>query len=157
LSGRLLFNAKWAVLQLYHGENKLHPMKWWRCSLCSRPTRWIFIALDYWNNIPRVNVSLPRTHHSASEPTMFLFLLHNVFCTVEKNQIPILKSSVSPDRSSNPRPTALETSTLTFTPPMRFMRLVASYCIHNHIQTQERLHWYCQYNTLKNTNTVKSV
>jgi hypothetical protein len=25
----LLFNAKWAIYQLYHDENKLHSMRWW--------------------------------------------------------------------------------------------------------------------------------
>ena len=88
--GDYCLTPQWTILQLYHGENKLHSKKWWRCPLCSRPTRWIFIVLDHWNNIPRVDMSLPRTHYSVSEPTTFLFLLHNVFCTEEKNQIPIL-------------------------------------------------------------------
>jgi len=39
VSERLFFNAKWAIFLLYHGENKLHSMKLWECSLCTRPTR----------------------------------------------------------------------------------------------------------------------
>jgi hypothetical protein len=39
ISERMPFNAKWVIFQLYHGENKLHSMKWWWCPLCSRPTR----------------------------------------------------------------------------------------------------------------------
>ena len=34
----LLFSAKWATCQLYHGENKLHSMKRWWCPLCTKPT-----------------------------------------------------------------------------------------------------------------------
>jgi len=30
---------KWTILQLYHGENKLHSMRWWWCLLCTRSTR----------------------------------------------------------------------------------------------------------------------
>ena len=31
----LLFNAKWAIFQQCHGENKLHSMRWW--PLCTIP------------------------------------------------------------------------------------------------------------------------
>ena len=53
-----LFNAKWASIQVYHGENKLLSMRWWWwCRLCTftRPT--YFIVLVHWNN--------------SSEPTRF--------------------------------------------------------------------------------------
>jgi hypothetical protein len=29
----LLFNGKWAILHLYHGQNKLDSMKWWWCPI----------------------------------------------------------------------------------------------------------------------------
>ena len=48
-----------------------------------------------------------------------LFLLSSV-CLAEKLQIQILESLVWPDRGSNPQSAALEESTLTNTPPMRF-------------------------------------
>jgi len=53
----LLFNTKWAIMQLYHGENKLHSMKWWWCSFCTRPTHLVgfFIVLAHWNNSPLVD------------------------------------------------------------------------------------------------------
>jgi hypothetical protein len=51
------------------------------------------------------------THYSDSEPTSLLFLL-NAACLVEKQQIPILKS------------TALEVSMLTIMPLMQFKVLM---------------------------------
>jgi hypothetical protein len=45
--------------------------------------------------------------------------------SVEKQQIPLLKSLVWPDVDSNPRYTVLETNTLTITPHMRFDRLIS--------------------------------
>jgi hypothetical protein len=42
MSEWLLFNTKWAIFQPYHGENKLHSMKWlWWFLLRTRPTCWI--------------------------------------------------------------------------------------------------------------------
>jgi hypothetical protein len=46
-----------------------------------------------------------------------LFLLNAAYLA-KKQQIPILKSLVWPDRGSNPRSTALKASTLTTTPPL---------------------------------------
>jgi len=31
------------IFQLYHGENRLNSIEWWRCPFCSRPTRWVGI------------------------------------------------------------------------------------------------------------------
>jgi hypothetical protein len=39
ISEWLLFNVKWEILQIYHGENKLHSTIWWWCPLCTRPTK----------------------------------------------------------------------------------------------------------------------
>jgi len=52
--------SKWAIVQLYHGKNKLHSMKWWWRSLCIIPKtfNWIFIVLAHWNNSPWVDMSL---------------------------------------------------------------------------------------------------
>jgi len=25
----IIVNVKWTIFQLYHGENKLHSLKWW--------------------------------------------------------------------------------------------------------------------------------
>jgi hypothetical protein len=44
VSDWLLLSAKMDIFQLYHGDNKLHSMKWylwWWCPLCIRPTRLI--------------------------------------------------------------------------------------------------------------------
>ena len=32
------YHDKWAIFHLYHGENKLHLMRWWWFSLFTRPT-----------------------------------------------------------------------------------------------------------------------
>jgi len=39
VSERFLFNAKGAIVQLNHGDNMLHAMRWWWCLHCTRPTR----------------------------------------------------------------------------------------------------------------------
>jgi hypothetical protein len=66
-----------------------------------------------------ININSSRIDMSLHSITLFwfranqslLFLL-NAACLAEKQQIPILKSLVWPDRGSNPRSTALEASTL---------------------------------------------
>jgi hypothetical protein len=48
---RLLFNTKWAIFQLYHGENKLHFNELMKAVLhYSNTLGWIFIVLAHWNN-----------------------------------------------------------------------------------------------------------
>ena len=46
VSELLLFNAKWAIFQLYHGENKLHFNEMMMTNMVS----WIFIVLAHWIN-----------------------------------------------------------------------------------------------------------
>ena len=50
----LLLNAKWAICHLYHGESK------------------IFIVLSYWNNSPRVDMSLHSEQTSIWSFTLML-------------------------------------------------------------------------------------
>ena len=113
----LLFKIKWSLFQQYHSENKLHAMKWWWCPLRTIDTNrfyWIFIVLAHWNNSPWVDIF----HHSDTSwlrATESLFLLLKAVCWTEKQQIPILKSVVLPDRGSNTQSTSLETNTLTIT------------------------------------------
>ena len=87
----LLFNAKWAIFRLYHGhgENKLHSMKWWWCSLCSRSTCWVgFFFIAHWKNSPRVDMSLHSDTLSWFRAKQSLLLLLNVAWIAEKQQIP---------------------------------------------------------------------
>ena len=82
----LLFNAKWAFSQLYHGQNKLHSMKW--CRLCTRPPHLlgIFKLLALCDNSPQTDSSLISSWCRAMQ---FLLLLHKVVCLAEKQQMPI--------------------------------------------------------------------
>jgi hypothetical protein len=43
----LLFDAKWAIFQLHHGQNKLHSMRWYWYTLCieTNTLSWIFVVL----------------------------------------------------------------------------------------------------------------
>jgi hypothetical protein len=41
-----LFQAKWAIFQSYHGENKLQSMRWW-CPLYTTPIRLLVVGL-FW-------------------------------------------------------------------------------------------------------------
>ena len=52
VSELLLFNAKWAICQLFHCE--LHSRRWC-CPLCTMTTHWL---LAHWNNILWKSVSL---------------------------------------------------------------------------------------------------
>ena len=86
-----------------------------------------FYSAADWNNSPRVDMSLHldtlfwfRANHSLLFPL-------NAECLAEMQQIPILYSLVWPDRGSNPRSTALETNTLTITPPIELVWNIASH------------------------------
>ena len=43
----IVVNAKWAIFQIYNGENKIHSMRWW-CLLCTRPTRLLLVRILSW-------------------------------------------------------------------------------------------------------------
>ena len=86
--------------------------------------RWILIVLAHWNNSPWVDICRSNgTHYSDFEPTSLL----NAACLAEKQQIPILKSSVWPDLGSNPNYSALDANTPTITLPMRFQKYIHVY------------------------------
>ena len=130
-----LLNGKWAIFQVYHGENKLHSMRW--CSCCNLPTRLVgFLVLADWNNSLLVDMLLlldtlslkqqsagrhvtPLGHIILFQPTLFLLL--NAVYLAEQQQIPILSTLPWPDQCSNSQSTALDVSMLTITPPMRFL------------------------------------
>ena len=98
-------------------------MRWWWGPLCTRPTRLIglLIVLAHWNNSLQVDMS-PHTDtlfwFQANQSLLFLL---NAVCLEEKQQIPISKSLVWPDRGTNPRSTTLEASMLTSIPLMQYI------------------------------------
>jgi hypothetical protein len=67
-------------------------------------------------------------HNYSDSETTSLCCYSLAVCLTEKQQIPILSSLVSPDQGSNPQSTAVEASTLTITPTMRFT-YNTSYCL----------------------------
>jgi hypothetical protein len=77
---------------------------------------WIFLVLTHWNNSPPVDISL----HSDIRASQSLFLLLNVVCLAENQQLPIYQSLVWTERGSNTRYAPLKWNTLTITQPMRF-------------------------------------
>ena len=55
----LLFNTKWAIVQIYHGRNKLYFIEMMMSALNYRPIHtFCFVVLAYWNNRPQVDMSL---------------------------------------------------------------------------------------------------
>ena len=110
-----MLNAKLAIFQRYHGENKLHSMKWCRCPLCSRPTAefYLFSANSLKQQFtdrhvaPLVHIILiPSQPVLSPSYCMLSGEATNTNCIV---------------LGSNPRSTALEASMLTITPQMRFV------------------------------------
>jgi hypothetical protein len=97
------------ALKMYT-ENKVISAKVLCLTLQSTHCHNTFIAVFILsrNNIPRLNMSLRSDTLSWFRANQSLLFLLNAACLAEKQQISILSSSVLPDRSWNPRPTALD-------------------------------------------------
>jgi hypothetical protein len=95
----LLFNAKWAIFQLYHGENKLiflwHEI--WR-----KKTN--MLSWDYYSasSLKQQSCSSIRTHYSDSEPTSLCSYSLILHVLVEKQNYPFNCLWFEPTRGSNP-------------------------------------------------------
>ena len=85
----LLFNAKWDIFQLYHGENKLyfddddddvHIV----LDHLTNTLSWILIVLAHWNNRPPENMSrhLDISFWFQANPSLFFLL--NTACLAVK-------------------------------------------------------------------------
>jgi hypothetical protein len=125
VSEKLLSNSNSAIAQLCHGENKIiiNEMMMRFALFYTNTLSWIFIVLANWNNSPRVDMSIhSETLFWFRANQSFLFLL-NAACLAEKQQMPILYSMVWTNPGSNPRSAALETSTLTITPPIMYWKV----------------------------------
>ena len=91
----LLFNTKWAIFQPYHGEKKLHSMRWRWCPLCTRPTlSWNLIVLVHLNNCRKHSETL-----SWFQANQFLFLLLNAVCLAENCLSPCMSTYYSVDET----------------------------------------------------------
>jgi hypothetical protein len=77
----------WIIFYLYHGENKLHSMRWWWCLLCSRPTR---LVLTNYDNSSQVDMSPHSDTLSRFRANYYFLFLLNGACWAEKQQITIL-------------------------------------------------------------------
>ena len=84
-----------AILQLYHGKNKLHldEMIMLSALYLTIMLSWILIVLSHWNNSPWVDMLLHSDISWFRENQSLLWFL-NVACLPKKLQIPILWSFV---------------------------------------------------------------
>ena len=92
MSEWLMFNANSAILQLYHGENKLifNEMMTRSALYKTNMPSWIYIVLAHWNNSPQVDMSLHLGTLFWFRPNQSLFFLLNAAYLEKKQQIPIL-------------------------------------------------------------------
>jgi hypothetical protein len=96
----LLFNTKWAIFQPYHGEKKLHSMRWRWCLLCTRPTfSWNLIVLVHLNNCVRIDMLLHSETLSWFQANQSLFLLLNAVCLAENCLSPCMSTYYSVDET----------------------------------------------------------
>ena len=131
----MLFNANSTIFQLYHGENNLifNEMMMMSALYWANTLSWNIIVLAHWNNSPWEDMSLHSDTLFWFWANQSLLFLLNAACLAEKQHIPIVKSLVWPNLDSNPRSTALETSTLTIMPPMPIINLLRSLDVWKHV------------------------
>ena len=130
-----MFNANSTIFQLYHGENNLifNEMMMMSALYWANTLSWNIIVLAHWNNSPWEDMSLHSDTLFWFWANQSLLFLLNAACLAEKQHIPIVKSLVWPNLDSNPRSTALETSTLTIMPPMPIINLLRSLDVWKHV------------------------
>ena len=86
MSEWLLLNANSAIVQLYHGANKLifSEMMMLSALYYTKTLSWIFIVLAHWNNSPRIDTSLHSDTLSWFRANQSLLFLLNAAYLAEK-------------------------------------------------------------------------
>ena len=84
MSELLLFCANSAILQLYHGENKLidNEMMMMSALYKTNTLTWIFIVLAHRNNNPRINIHVAPLEHIMLIPSQPAFALSPRSCVL---------------------------------------------------------------------------
>ena len=67
-----LFNTKWAIFQLYHGEHIFDVMMMMSALYYTNMLSWIFIVLAFWNTTP----ILLHSRHIIQTPSQPVFALN---------------------------------------------------------------------------------